>query len=204
MSKSVLRTAVAAAGLAFIITGAAIAPASAAELKVGVVDIGRLLNDSPQAKAAQISIESEFGPQQRELENRDRELKARMEKYQRDSVAMSEAERDKQEKDLRDAQRELERRAQEFRDDAQAKSRTETQRVNKVIFDEIKAYSRANGFDLVLTGGLQGGVLDYKDSLDITSAVLAQLQAKYKPAAGAAAPASAPQQPKPTPKTNQQ
>jgi outer membrane protein len=204
MSRRVFRAAAIVTGLTCILAVAGTAPASAAELKVGVVDIGRLLSDSPQAKAAQIAIESEFGPQQRELENRDRELQARKEKYQRDSVAMSEAERDKQEKELRDAQRELERRAQEFRDDAQAKGRAETQRVNKVIFDEIKTYSRANGFDLVLTGGLQGGVLDYKDSLDITSAVLGQLQAKYKPATGATAPAQPPQQPKPAPKPNQQ
>jgi outer membrane protein len=163
-----------------------------------VVDIGRLLADSPQAKAAQLAIESEFGPQQRELENRENELKARGEKAQRDSVALSDAEREKLEKELRDARRELDRREQEFRDDAQTKSRTETQRVNKVIFDEIKTYSKANGFDLVLTGGLQGGVLDYRESLDITAAVLAQLQAKYKPAAGQ----SMPQQPKQPAKTN--
>jgi outer membrane protein len=185
--------------------GAAALPANAADLKIGVVDIGRLLTDSPQAKAASIAIESEFGPKQRELENRDKELKARFEKYQRDSVAMSEAERDKMEKDLRDAQRELERRAQEFRDDAQAKGRSETQRVSKIVIDEIKAYSKANGYDLVLTGGLQGGILDYKDSLDITTAVLAQLQAKYKPAAAQPMPPAQPQQPsqpKPATKTN--
>jgi len=196
------RTVILAAVIGLI--GAAAFPATAADLKVGVVDIGRLLTDSPQAKAAQISIESEFGPKQRELENRDKELKARLEKYQRDSVAMSESERDKMEKDLRDAQRELERRAQEFRDDAQAKGRSETQRVSKIVFEEIKTYSKANGYDLVLTGGLQGGVVDYKDSLDITTAVLAQLQAKYKPAA-AAQPVPqqpTPTQPKPPAKTN--
>jgi outer membrane protein len=165
-----------------LVTAAAL-PASSADLKVAVV-------------------ESEFGPKQRELENRDKELKARFEKYQRDSVAMSEADRDKQEKELRDAQRDLERRAQEFRDDAQSRGRSETQRVQKIIFDEIKAYSKANTFDLVLTGGLQGGVLDYKESLDITTAVLAQLQAKYKPAAQPAAPQPPATQPKPPAKTN--
>lgn len=184
-----------------LLTAAAL-PASATDLKVAVVDIGRLLSDSPQWKAAQLAIESEFGPKQRELENRDKELKARFEKYQRDSVAMSEADRDKQEKELRDAQRDLERRAQEFRDDAQSRGRSETQRVQKIIFEEIKAYSKANTFDLVLTGGLQGGVLDYKESLDITTAVLAQLQAKYKPAAQPAAPQPPATQPKPPAKTN--
>jgi outer membrane protein len=200
MSKSVIWAAVVGLMSAAAIPTAT--PAAAADLKVGVVDIGRLLSDSPQAKAAQITIESEFGPQQREIENRDKELKARYEKYQRDSVAMSEAERAKVEKELRDAQRELERRAAEFREDAQTKGRTETQRVNKVIFDEIKAYSKANGFDLVLTGGLQGGVLDYRESLDITNAVLAQLQAKYKPSAATPMPQQPSQQPKPAGKTN--
>ncbi|HZF14530.1 MAG TPA: OmpH family outer membrane protein [Steroidobacteraceae bacterium] len=188
-----------AAALGLVTTAAL--PASSADLKVAVVDIGRLLADSPQWKAAQLAIESEFGPKQRELENRDKELKARFEKYQRDSVAMSEAERDKQEKELRDAQRDLERRAQEFRDDAQSRGRSETQRVQKIIFDEIKAYSKANTYDLVLTGGLQGGVLDYKETLDITTAVLAQLQAKYRPTT-APVPQQPATQPKPPAKTN--
>ena len=183
------------------LTGAVALPAAAADLKIGVVDIARLLTDSPQAKAAQINIESEFGPRQRELENRDKEIKARDEKAQRDAIAMSDTEREKVDKDLRDAKRDLERRAAEFREDAQTKGRTETQRVNKVIFDEIRAYSKANAFDLVLTGGIQGGVLDYKESLDITAAVLNQLQSKFKPGPAAAAPAAA-AQPKPAGKTN--
>lgn len=183
------------------LTGAVALPAAAADLKIGVVDIARLLTDSPQAKAAQINIESEFGPRQRELENRDKEIKARDEKAQRDAIAMSDTEREKVDKDLRDAKRDLERRAAEFREDAQTKGRTETQRVNKVIFDEIRAYSKANAFDLVLTGGIQGGVLDYKESLDITAAVLNQLQSKFKPGPAAAAPAAA-APPKPAGKTN--
>jgi outer membrane protein len=183
------------------LVSAAALPASAADLKIGVVDIGRLLTDAPQAKAAQLGIESEFAPKQRELENRAKELQARKDKAQRDSIAMSDTEREKVDKDLRDAERDLDRRAQEFRDDAQAKSRSETQRVNKVIFEEIKNYSKANGFDLVLTGGLQGGVLDYKENLDITTAVLAQLQARYKPSA-VPMPQQPATQPKPPAKTN--
>src|SRR5580765_3085989 len=115
------------AALLGLVTVAAL-PASAADLKIGVVDIGRLLADAPQAKAASLAIESEFGPKQRQLENAEKELQARVEKYQRDNVAMSESERDKGDKDLRDAKRDLDRREQEFRDDAQAKSRSETQR----------------------------------------------------------------------------
>ena len=48
-----------------LLIAAAFATASAAEaqaLKIGVVNFGRLLEESPQAKAAQQALENEFAP----------------------------------------------------------------------------------------------------------------------------------------------
>ena len=67
------------------------APAAGAQaLKIGVVNFGRLLEESPQAKAAQQALENEFAARKRELQNMERDLKAREERLQKDGATMAE------------------------------------------------------------------------------------------------------------------
>ena len=51
---------------AVVVALGAAAPAMA-EMKVGVVNYGRLMQESPQAKAAQQTLEGEFLPRQRDV-----------------------------------------------------------------------------------------------------------------------------------------
>src|SRR5262249_51936921 len=46
----------------------ALAPAAFGQAKIAFVDYQRLLQESPQARAATQSLESEFGPKQKQLE----------------------------------------------------------------------------------------------------------------------------------------
>ena len=102
---------------------------------------------------------------------------------------MAEAERTKTQRDLRDAQLSLERRAKEFQEDVQLRQNEELQRVQKSIYESVRVYAKAQGFDIVLAGG----VIYSSDAVDITAQVLANLQSKAAAAPAApAAPASAP------------
>lgn len=158
----------------------------AAELKVGVVEVRRLMEESPQARAATRAIEDEFGPRKRELENQQKEYKAREEKLQRDAAVMSETERSKAERDLRESQRDLQRRASEFQEDLNQRQNEEIGRMQSTLLTEVQAYAKAQGFDLVIGDG----VLFAKDAINITSAILSALDAKAKPAPGAQKPAA--------------
>src|SRR5712692_3056862 len=92
-------------------------PASA-EIKMGVVNFQKLLEDAPQTKTAMQALENEFAPRRRELLTMQNDLKARDEKLQKEGAVMSETDRAKVEKQLRDQQREFSRKAGEFQDDA--------------------------------------------------------------------------------------
>lgn len=162
---------------------AAATPALAADLKIGVVDPGRLVQESPQAKAAIATLEGEFGPKQRQLEQAAKDLKARQEKARTQAATMSEAEKTKIERELRDAERDLQRRANEFQEDVNVRRNEELSRVQRMVLQEVQAYARANNFDLVLADG----VLYASPTLDVTGPVLLALQTK-----GTAAPAAAP------------
>jgi outer membrane protein len=169
----------------------AAAPA-VAEMKVGVVNYGRLMQESPQAKAALSGIQGEFAPRERELQTSQTQLKAKEERLQKDAATMSEAQRGQAEKELRDGYRDLARKQQEVQDDFNARRNEEMTRLQRVLIEEVQTYAKAQSFDLVLADG----VMYFNNSMDITAAILSALQVRRGPAA--AAPAK-PAAPKPAP-----
>src|SRR5262245_39802102 len=64
------------------------APAARADIKIAVVDYGRLVEESPQAKTAMDAIRTEFTPKQREVENLVNSLKAKEDKLNKDAPTM--------------------------------------------------------------------------------------------------------------------
>jgi outer membrane protein len=168
---------------------------ASAEIKMGVVNFQKLLEDAPQTKTAMSALDNEFAPRRRELLTMQNDLKARDEKLQREGAVMAEADRAKAEKSLRDEQREFSRKAGEFQDDASTRRNEELGKVQRYLVQEIQAYASTQGFDLVLGDG----VFYAKGQLDLTANVLAVLLTK--PATLPAAPAgpAAPAQPKTPP-----
>lgn len=159
-----------------------------AELKIAVVSVPQLIEESPQAKSAMQALQDEFMPRRREIETQQKELKTREDKLTRDSAVMSEAERNKSEKDLRDGQRDLQRRQNEYVEDLNVRRNEELGKLQRTLLQEVQTYARAQGYDLVIGDG----VLFAKDGINITAAVLANLQARGK-TAPAPAPAPAPE-----------
>jgi len=170
--------------LGFCLCLALISGPASAEIKMGVVNFQKLLEDAPQTKTAMQALENEFAPRRRELLTMQNDLKARDEKLQKEGAVMSEADRAKAEKGLRDQQREFQRKAGEFQDDASTRRNEEIGKVQRYLVTEIQGYANAQGFDLVLGEG----VFFAKGPLDITANVLAVLATK--PASLPATPAA--------------
>ena len=145
---------------------------ASAEIKMGVVNFQKLLEEAPQTKTAMQALENEFAPRRRELLTMQNDLKAKDEKLQKEGAVMSEADRANAEKTLRDQQREFSRKAGEFQDDASTRRNEEIGKVQRYLVQEIQGYANAQGFDLVLGDG----VFFAKAPLDITANVLAVLQ----------------------------
>jgi outer membrane protein len=164
------------------------APAFAADLKVGVVNYGKLMQDSPQAKTALDAIRAEFAPREKELQTTQVALKSKEDRLQKDAATMSEDQRTRQEKELRDGYRELARKQQEVQDDFNARRNEEMSRLQRVLIEEVQVYAKAQTFDLVLADG----VIYFANSLDITPAILSALQSRPARAAAPAAKPAAP------------
>ena len=155
------------------------------ETKIGVVDYGRLVEESPQAKTALDAIRTEFTPKQREAETLAASLKAKQDKLEKDGATMSPDQRTRAEKELRDGARDLQQKRAELQDDFTARRNEEMSRLQRSLIEEVRTYAKAQNFDLVIADGVIYSV----PTLDITPAILSAMQAKApKPAAGAAAP----------------
>ena len=157
------------------------APAMA-EIKVGVLDFGRLMDESPQGKALIETLRSEAAAKQRELQGQATSLQGKRDKLVKDRATMTPDQISRAEKELRDGERDLGRRQQEINDDFNARRNEEMTKLQRTLIEEVRVFSKAQNFDLVVTDG----VISATTALDITPAVIAGMQAKAtapKPAA---------------------
>jgi outer membrane protein len=159
--------------------------AMSAELKVGVINVQRLLAEAPQAKVVAQGWKDEFGPRQAEIEKLQKDLRGRAEKLQRDGDTMTDGDRRAQEKALRDGQFDLDRKQKEFEADFNLRRNEDLSKLQGTLRQEVQAYARTANLDLVVSSE---AALYANESLDVTSQVLASLQ-RAKPAAATPAPA---------------
>jgi outer membrane protein len=188
---SISRSLLAPLALSVAFSTAMFAPAAGAQtaLKIAVVNVPRLLEEAPQAKAAMQALQDEFSPRQREMASQQKDLKAKEEKLQRDGAVMAENERRNAEKDLREGQRDLQRKQNEYVEDLNVRRNEELGKLQRSLLQEVQTYARSSGYDLVVGDG----VLYVQESLDITPQVLSALQSRAK--TGGVKPATPPAKP---------
>lgn len=169
-----------------VLAVAAVASPAWADLKIGVVNYTKLMQESPQAKVAQDALRNEFSGRQKELQSQQAALKAKEDSLEKDGATMTADQRTKVEKDVRDGNRDLQQKSTEFQDDVNARQNEELSKLQKALVEQVQVYAQEQKFDLVLADG----VIYANPTLDITAQVLAALQAQgTRPAASAPAPA---------------
>ncbi len=169
MTRTILSCALAA-----VLAVATAAVAEAQALKIGFVNFGRLLEESPQAKAAQATLEAEFMPRQRDVAAQRKSLQEKVDKLQKEAAVMSEADRLRNEREVRDLELNVNRRFNELQEDLNLRRNEEVGRMQRALLQEVQAYARANGFQLVVSDG----VLYAAEGIDITPQVVAAIKAK--------------------------
>lgn len=159
-----------------LMSGFMSASALAADLKIGVVSVERILTEAPQVDAVNTSMLERFGPQRDELQKAEKEITKMQENFQRNELVMTE---DK----LNDLKREIITKIQRLKQ----KEAMLTQEVGTVrnqelavlqqqvrgIIDDI---AKKGKYDLVLSEG----VAFVSPDLDITDKVLDQMKSAFK------------------------
>jgi outer membrane protein len=163
------------ASLSLLVLAASALPlgTAQAQAKIGVVNVARLLQESPQAQAASQALENEFANRRRELETQQKDLKAREDKLQKDGAVMAANERAAAEKALRDGQREFARKQNEFLEDLNVRRNEVLGQLQRTILQEVQTYAKGAGLDVVVSEALYAS-----PSVDVTQQVLSALQAR--------------------------
>lgn len=144
----------------------------AADLKIGFVNVAKVLEKAPQAAKAKTRLETEFSPRDKALVSQQKEIKSLEDKLGRDSAVMGEEERRKLEKDVLDKKRDAARAQQEFSEDFNMRRNEELGNLQKRIVEAVRALAKEESFDLLLTDG----VIYANDQIDVTSRVQQKLE----------------------------
>lgn len=158
------------AGLAALLA-AAPSVASAQDLKIGVVDFRRVVEESPQAIALQEKLKTEFAPREAELVKTQDDYNKRAEEYQRNSAVMGAEERETLERELRDQQRNFERSRDLFIEDLDMRRNEELQVLQTTLVTFLRTWAETEDYDLLLADAVYVG-----EAADVTDEVLAALK----------------------------
>jgi len=167
-----------------------------AELKIGYLDYGRLMDESPQGKVLLEMLRNEAANKQRELQTAATTLQGKRDRMVKDRATMSPDQVTRMEKDIRDGERDLARRQSETQDDFNSRRNEEMSKLQRSLIEEVRGYAKTQNFDLVIT---TDSVIYATPTIDITGGVLQLLQSRgpvppaaARPAAPAAPGGSAP------------
>jgi outer membrane protein len=158
-------------GLLAVVFAANVAHAQKGSLKIGVVNVQKLLQEAPQAKKAMQSLQQEFAPRQRDLVAKQKDLQKKQTQFKRDAAVMSDEERNKLQQQIQNEQRDLQRSSSEFREDLNVRQNEEVSKLQKSLLQQVQDYARDKNYDLVV-----GDALYFSNAVDITQQVLDTLE----------------------------
>jgi len=156
-------------------------------IRIGVVDMNKLLQEAPQYQDMQSAIEEEFAPKVRDIEAKESAFNEARDKLQKDNLALSNDERQNASLKLTSDQRELEYLAKSFQEDRNNRIQIETNKIIVETINVVNKFGRDNGYDLIINEGrisqntiLNGGTLYKGASVDITNDIAKVLEKNFQ------------------------
>ena len=145
-----------------------------ADLKVGFVQVDKILQEAPQTIESNKKLEKEFSSRTDKLKADVKALKERESSFSKDALTMKESERDTKEKSLSQLRVDVQRKERELREDINIRRNEELGGLQEQINKAVTSVSKAEGFDLVL----YNGVAYASEKIDITDKILKSLGKK--------------------------
>ena len=143
-----------------------------AAARIGFVDTDRILREAEPAKAAQAKLEQEFSRREKELDDAGAQLKSASDQFERESVTMSDSQRQVRQRQLMDQDREFQRRRREFQEDLNSRKQEELQRIIDRANRVIKQVAESEKYDVILQEAVYVNA-----RLDVTDKVIKALNA---------------------------
>lgn len=136
--------------LVAVALGLATLGVAAQDLRIGFVNLERILRDSNSAKAAQTKLEQEFSRREKEVQALAAQLKSASEKFEREAPTLPESQRTTRQRQLVEQDRDFQRKQREFQEDLNMRKNEELQSVLERANRVIRQVAEAEKFDLVI------------------------------------------------------
>lgn len=146
----------------------------AAELKVGYVQVDKILKEAPQTAESGKKLEQEFSPRSLELDKMKNQITSIETTLENETLSMSDTERRNKQRQVSNLKIEFQRKQRELREDINIRKNEELSVLQDRINNAVKTVSEADGYDLVM----YGGVAYASKKIDITDKVLKLLSGK--------------------------
>jgi outer membrane protein len=140
----------------------------AAELKVGYVQVDKILKEAPQTAESGKKLEREFSPRSLELDKMKRQIATIESELDQESLSLSETDRRNKQRKASNLKIEFQRKQRELREDINIRKNEELSVLQDRINNAVKTVSESEGYDLVM----YGGVAYASNKIDITDKVL--------------------------------
>lgn len=151
--------------------------AIAAEIvKIGTVDIQKVLFNSDAGKVAKEQLAGKISKHEGEKNSREDELKKLKAELEKQNILLNESARNAKEKDYQQKLKEYQRFIKDVNDELQAKDEELKNKIIEEAFKTTQEYGRKNGFSLIVA---KSEMLMYMDEkIDITDEVVKMLNSK--------------------------
>jgi outer membrane protein len=146
----------------------------AAELKIGYVQVDKLLQEAPQTAESGKKLEKEFSPRSQELDRLQKQIRDLEAALDKDRLTTTDADRRNRERDASNLKLEFQRKQRELREDINLRKNEELAVLQDRINKAVTSVAETESYDLVV----YGGVAYASKKIDITDKVLKLLGKK--------------------------
>ena len=125
-----------------------------AEIKIGFVEIKKILQNAPQTVKANKVLEKEFTKRTKKLKKTVKKIKAKEIAFQKDSMTMSDSDREKKIKEIQGLKIDAQRTEREVREDIDLRRKEEIANVQSLVNIAVDKVAKEQAYDLILYQGV--------------------------------------------------
>jgi outer membrane protein len=151
----------------------------AADLKIGAVKMGMLMEKSPQGTALKADMTKKFEGRQKDLVAEQDKIKNLQDQLNRNGATMTAAQVQDAQSQVDDLQRDLSRKASDFQDDAAMARNAALSTLQQDALKAVQEFAQAQKYNVIL-----GDSVYADSSVDVTDQVLEQMKKDYQAASG--------------------
>ncbi|RPI04974.1 MAG: OmpH family outer membrane protein [Zetaproteobacteria bacterium] len=168
------RAAILGMGLAFVVAWGGLGWAAQA-VKIGVVDVQQVLNQSQRGQVLKQKLEQERSGRQKDLDVRQQELMKLQAEYEKQAPVLSEQAKREKKEALERRLREARRVAEDANRDFEKRVRETEMETTREIFTVIQEYGKDQGFSVILE---RSSLIFSATTVDVTTEIIKRYDGK--------------------------